>query len=232
MSQPAFHEAERADQRLAELGLSWADIAFSLMGADAEARTYTRLDPPHTPGIGRWGRTNRLLRERLIPQGWSFDNPSNLPRTINPEHTFAIVATTGDQYTGLRVAGLQPTTKYAEGPATASAVASNEQWVQDGLFPQELPGEEIGQALAQTSRSGGEPHTVWLLLYHVSPGEIRSELSFPASISAKGYIDAWAERIILPPIRGEEVGLGTGGAEDNDGDDGHEDEIEVPVERR
>ncbi|WP_163568130.1 hypothetical protein [Fodinicola feengrottensis] len=76
-------------------------------------------------GLIRWARTARYLREELVPAGWHFDNPQNLPRTIHPSGDFAIVAITGDELTG----GLDvlPTTKHPRGPATALAVATNEQ---------------------------------------------------------------------------------------------------------
>ena len=89
----------------------------------------TALDPPIMEGLTRWGRTNRFLREELIPAGWGFDNPRNLPRTIHPSGEFAIVATTGDELTGL--AELLPATKYAKGYATAQAVGINEQLALD-----------------------------------------------------------------------------------------------------
>ena len=41
-------------------------------------------NPDIMEGLTRWARTNRFLREELIPLGWRFDNPRNLPRTIHP----------------------------------------------------------------------------------------------------------------------------------------------------
>ncbi|GAA4931830.1 hypothetical protein HD597_012877 [Nonomuraea thailandensis] len=207
MAEPAFHEDDEAHRRLEELGLSWSDIEHALLAADREARLYTHLDPPNTPGIGRWGKTNRFLRERLTMRGWTYDNPRNLPRTIHPEGEFAIVATTGDECTGLRLPGMQPTTRYAKGPATAHLVERNERFVQPALFEEEVPGEEIGEALAEvTGPTGGEPHVVWLLLYNAMPAEIRSELSLPLSITSKGYVDSWSERILLPALAGKDLG--------------------------
>ena len=118
-----------ASGRLAELGLTIELIELVVRRADAEASMCTALDPPIMEGLTRWGRMNRFLREELIPAGWRFDNPRNLPRTIHPSGEFAIVATTGDELTGL--AGLLPATKYLKGDATVQAVGINEQLTLD-----------------------------------------------------------------------------------------------------
>src|SRR5262249_55936433 len=98
-----------AVERLTELGLSAEIIERVARRAEAEAGMCTQLDPPIMEGLTRWSRMNRYLREELIPGGWRFDNPRNLPRTIHPRGEFAIVATTGDELTG--VADLLPATK-------------------------------------------------------------------------------------------------------------------------
>jgi hypothetical protein len=103
---PRVLMADEAVGRLAELGLSIDLVGRVVRQADAEASFCTPLDPPIMEGLTRWARTNRFLREELIPLGWRFDNPRNLPRTIHPGGQFAIVAMTGDDVTGL--AGLPP----------------------------------------------------------------------------------------------------------------------------
>src|ERR1700733_14847785 len=75
-------DASASSARLAELGLSPADFEFVLAG------------------MARWGKTNELLRVRLLPRGWTHDDPRNMPRTISPAGDFAIVAATGDGATG------------------------------------------------------------------------------------------------------------------------------------
>ena len=175
-----------AVDRLAELGLSTEIVERVVRRADAEASICTALDPPIMEGLTRWGRTNRFLREELIPAGWSFDNPRNLPRTIHPSGEFAIVATTGDELTGL--AELLPATKYAKGYATIQAVEVNEQLTLDfGDF-------DLGPN-GRASRAGDL--LTWLMLFHVDEDGFRVELSLPDAID-DGRITGWAERIILP----------------------------------
>jgi len=212
------HVEGKAVDRLAELGLSAEIVERVVRRADAEASMCTALDPPIMEGLTRWGRTNRFLREELIPTGWRFDNPRLLPRTIHPSGDFAIVATTGDELTGL--VDLQPTTKYPKGFATIQAVETNEQLALDfgdlDLEPDD--GQAVGVGDLRT----------WFLLFHIDDDGFRTELSLPDAI-VDGRITSWAERIILPAFPrddGRLAALRTPGGGDQD------EEIVVEVSRR
>ncbi len=212
------HVEDEAVDRLAELGLSVEIIERVVRRADAEASMCTPLDPPIMEGLTRWGRTNRFLREELIPAGWTFDNPRNLPRTIHPSGEFAIIATTGDELTG--VLDLLPATKYTKGFATVQAVETNEQLTLD--FADFDLGAPDGQG-----RNGGELLT-WFMLFHVDDEGFRVELSLPDAIT-EGRITSWAERIILPAFPRDDdrlPGLLVPGGDDQGG------EIIVEVTRR
>ena len=186
MSAQVLVESE-ASGRLAELGLTVELIERVVRRADAEASMCTALDPPIMEGLTRWGRMNRFLREELIAAGWRFDNPRNLPRTIHPSGEFAIVATTGDELTGLL--DLLPATKYLKGDATVQAVEINEQLTLDfgdfDLSAEDGPGGGAGEMLT------------WFMMFHADEEAFRVELSLPDAI-ADGRITSWAERIILP----------------------------------
>jgi hypothetical protein len=178
---------DEAIDRLEELGLTVEMVERLVRRADAEASMCTHLDPPIMEGLTRWGRTNRYLREELIPAGWTFDNPRNLPRTIHPSGEFAIVATTGDDLTGL--VELLPRTKYPKGYATAQAVEVNGQLTLDfGDF-------DLGPVAGRASDAS--ELLTWLLLFHVDEEGFRAELSLPDAI-VDGRITSWAERIIMP----------------------------------
>jgi hypothetical protein len=176
--------AGRAVDRLAELGLDVGVIERVVRRADAEASLCTELDPPIMEGMTRWGRTSRFLREELIPRGWTFDNPRNLARTIHPTGEFALVAATGDEFTG--VPDVQPSTKYRKGEATVAAVTHNVQ------LAFEFPGFD-------TMMDGDQPMRTWFVLFYPDEHEFRAEVSLPDGI-ADGRITSWAERIILPPF--------------------------------
>ena len=185
--------ADQAAGRLAELGLSIGLVERVVRRAEAEAAFCTPFDPPIMEGLTRWARTNRFLREELVPLGWGFDNPRNLPRTIHPGGQFAIVATTGDDVTGL--AGLLPGPKYAKGYATTLAVEVNEQLTLDfgdfGDFGDPGDPGDFGDLPPR------DHLLTWLLLFHAGDDGFHVELSLPDRID-DGRITRWAERIILP----------------------------------
>jgi hypothetical protein len=190
--EPVVHENAAAAKRLAELDLTAADLISPLIGADLEARTWTPLAPPMMSGLARWGKTNELLRARLVERGWWQDNPKGLPRTISPARDFAIVATTGDALTGYP--GASPSTKYAKGIQTIRAVGNNRQLAFDfgDLFAEEDPWDS------------GDRLATWLLLYHVTSDQVRAELSLANGIDRRGHVSEWIERIILPALRRSE----------------------------
>ncbi len=198
----------KAIDRLAELGLTAEMVERVVRRADAEASMCTRLDPPIMEGLARWGRTNRYLREELIPAGWWFDNPRNLPRTIHPSGEFAIVATTGDELTGL--VELLPRTKYPKGYATVQAVEVN------GQLTLDFGDIDLGRGNDRADDVGDL--LTWLLLFHADEDGFRVELSLPDAI-VDGRITSWAERIILPLFPRDDdrlVDLALGG-DDQDG---------------
>jgi hypothetical protein len=183
---PVF-DGDRVPDRLAELGLKAEFFEFALRGAEAEARTYTLLDPPNMAGMARYARTVRLLREQLVPLGWSYDNPRNLARTVSPDRRVAIVTALGDAATG--VAHVSPSTRYEKGLATVEAVSRN--------FLQLTLPIDLGDDQPVEEQADGV--VTWVLLYAVTETEIRAELSLPDSM-VDGYIDTWLERIILSPV--------------------------------
>jgi hypothetical protein len=216
---PLVHVEEDALDRLADLGLTVEIAERVVRRADAEASFCTPLDPPIMEGLTRWGRTNRFLREELVPAGWSFDNPRNLPRTIHPGGEFAIVATTGDQLTGLLE--LLPATKYPKGDATVRAVEVNEQQLT-------LDFGDFDLRLADGHAIEAGDLLTWFMLFHVDEAGFHVELSLPDAI-ADGRITSWAERIILPVFpRADErlAALLPPGGDERDG------EIVVAVSRR
>jgi hypothetical protein len=120
-------DMEAVDE-LAELGLTVEIIERVVRRADAEASMCTALDPPIMEGLTRWARTTRFLREELIPRGWRFDNPRSLPRTIHPSGEFAIVASTGDELTGLLHAFPRRSTRRVRLPCGPSRSTNSSRW--------------------------------------------------------------------------------------------------------
>lgn len=198
---------DQALDRLAELGLSYPLIERAMVRADAEARMVTGLEPPTAEGITRYNKANRFLREELMPEGWDYDNSQNFCRTIHPDRAFAIVASSGDEGTGVWIPGQSPSTKYRKGETTARAVEANNQLAFD------LGGD------FSTGDDLPTPEAVWYLLYRITPEQIFIELSFPSAITGGQIVD-WRERIILDPIDRTPSPL-TGQRPDDGGDQGY-----------
>ncbi|WP_305779817.1 hypothetical protein [Nocardia nova] len=183
MTQPEIYEGSDATTRLAELGLRVETLEKAFERAEADVRMCTKHDPPTMRGFTRWARIVRFLREELASDGWTYDNPINLPRTIHPRRLLAIVVKSGDDVTGLDMPGLWPANKNPIGTATKAAVTDNGQLA---LFTAEdLLG--VGKMLT------------WFLLYRVVDGVVHAELSLPDEIEGD-RIGHCLERIILPAI--------------------------------
>ncbi len=176
---------EEALSRLDGLGLTVELIERSILRAEAEAATCTDFDPPTMAGFTRYGRTVRFLREELVPQGWDYDNPRNLCRTIHPSREFCIVSTSGDEGTGDPM--LTPSTKNPKGYATELAVDTNGQLTFDFGDVDSI----------EESATKDDQIATWFLLYRVTGDEIKAELSLPSGFEGN-YIVDWRERIILP----------------------------------
>lgn len=176
-------------ERLPAFGLTVDVVASALGAADRESAHCSDLDPPILEGLLRWGRATRALREQLVPNGWAYDNPNNLARTIHPSGDFAVVLATGDEGTGLPGSGAGP--RHARGSATEQAIHANGQLA-----------FEFGSLLhlVATGRPAGPDHLqTWFLLYYAEPEHFRAELSLPRGID-RGRITRWSERILLPPL--------------------------------
>lgn len=178
-----------AEGRLQQLGLSADLLIRAILRADAEAKMTTGLEPPTAEGTTRYGKTVRYVREELVPLGWKPDNAKNFCRTIHPSGSFSIVTSSGDEFTGVHVPGMKPSTKYAKGDLTTLAVKQN---ADQGVL-------DLGDAYALRTLDPADLESVWFLLQRVTAETIYAELSLPTSIE-KGVIVDWQERILLPQI--------------------------------
>lgn len=176
-----------AQGRLQELGLTTDVLVRALLRADAEAKLTTGLEPPTAAGTTRYNKTVGFLREELLPFGWQFDNARNFCRTIHPSGAFSVVTSSGDEFTGVDLPGMKPTTKYPRGDLTALAVHQN---ADQGVL-------DLGADFDGTDEPG-VLESIWFLLQRVTRDEIYAELSLPTAIEG-GLIVDWEERIILPP---------------------------------
>jgi hypothetical protein len=189
--------------RLTELGLEEESLLQAVQHGQSAWASCTPNHPPLYRGISAWAETIGALREVLMPRAWNRSDNGNLPLTVNELRTIAIIVSTGDEATGKRD-GI-PSTKSSKGPRTADAVTINA--AQASLFEIRLQPEDL------EDNSG---MMTWILLFHrdTEAQQIRSEFSRPIEMSSEGYVDRWAERIILSPmtIGGDSIKVPTRGA--------------------
>ncbi|WP_137122979.1 hypothetical protein [Segeticoccus rhizosphaerae] len=180
-----------AEHRLHALGLTTDQITRTLLRADAEAKHTTGLEPPTAEGTTRYFKTVGFLREELVPLGWGINDYKNFCRTVDPNHEFSIVTSSGDEVTGVDIPGRAPRTKYPKGELTALAVRQN---AEQGTFDL---GKQFAERTAGATVEPAELENVWVLLQRVTPDFIHAELSLPVCIE-DGIITDWEERILLP----------------------------------
>jgi hypothetical protein len=171
--------------RLADLGLTEADLSEAITRGGLARSECTPNHPPLHAGFVTWSNTVCALREILLPKGWERSDEGNYSTVIHPTGSFAIAVATGDENTGNPNAN--PMTKSTKGPSTRNAVAVNN--YQASLFPDLIPVLPASQS---------NERLTWLLLVSQTNGKLKSELSLPTS--CEGKVDGWKERLILPDI--------------------------------
>ncbi|MFI7633904.1 hypothetical protein [Nonomuraea sp. NPDC049400] len=203
------HVGAQAISRLTQLGLSTEVIHQALETAAADARTCTALDAPGAPASLFWSRSNRYLREQLIPEDWKFSNRLTILRTIHPSGTFAITAMSASKGVGDPDASVRA--KNPKGAAIAELVELNQQL---GLFSL----EDLGITISEETERNVDDLPTWFILYRMDETGIAVEVSLPVKMHGK-YVDTWAERIMVDTIP-----FGDGGAEFNINTDDNDDQ--------
>lgn len=142
--------------------------------------------------------------------GWSSSDDNNFPLCIHPSGSVVIAVQTGDKDTG--ISANNPSNRAAKGTSTEQAIWSNQK--QLSLFDAlpEIP-----------SLDGTENRIMWVLLYHLTPSEIRFELSLPSNIVG-GKIRSWQERLVFPAITLDQIDIEIG--------DDYGQEFDINVERK
>jgi len=182
--------------------------------ASAASRSYADgLYPPAAAGTMRWIESVATIREALAPFGYESDDTDQLAKVIHRARGLAIVPASGSARTGIpfAVARKEPSTKWPKGERTAIAVERNNQL-----------------ALFCTAKDAAidedpSPMETWILLQHATTHEVRSELSLPGGMNARGFITTWRERFILPPLDND------GGPVDEPFGDDYDEGTDIPV---
>jgi hypothetical protein len=171
--------------RVAELGLSVEVLTESILAGELARNSCTPNDPPSAPGFLFWAKIVRALRENLVTDGFVRSDERNFSIVVSPDRSYSIAVSTGDEATG--DPSSPSSTKYAKGPLTVEAVERNGQLL---LFKEMEPPEAEDSKVVGITR---------ILLVRKSGDSILSELSVPDKV-VDGFVETWAERIILPTI--------------------------------
>jgi hypothetical protein len=176
--------------RLAELGLTAGELTGALLaGASVMALNSVLNYPPVYGGFSFWAESVKALRDTKMGHGWSRSDARNFSTVLNPERTIQIAIARGDEWTGREKApDGKPSTQHKKGSTTQLAVEVNHQL---SLFDS-LPVPEV--------EATDQPLTTLVLLHFRDRHKIRCELSHPTAINRSGYVEQWAERIILSEI--------------------------------
>ena len=185
-----FHPIE-VDDRLGNLDLDVDTLWRSLQFGQAYAADCTRHDPPSGKGIIAWDKVNRMLRDLLVPSGWSIENHMNYAMTVHPNGKWAVIVATGDEQTGLPTGA--PQTRSSKGPATQRAISRN---INQLSFAQLDPTWSVRPA-----------RLTWILLYRFDAEDysIYGELSLPVSMTSDGHVNRWQTRIMLSDPKGDSM---------------------------
>lgn len=197
--------------RVQELGIPDPEILrVALEAGELERSSHHRNVPAMSVGCIGWGVSVGELRNRLAPYGWIANSEGRLETTLNLKMRVAVAITSGDEATGR--ADQTPKTKHKKGVATEAAIEENAQ--QLSLFSTISPSDPAYEPTPQLRPVAGpadvsppiqaedvpEGVMLWVLLKARDRDQIRCELSLPLAYGIDGYVNMWAERIILPPI--------------------------------
>ncbi len=175
--------------RLRALGLEEEELTGSLLGGASAMALCTTNHPPIYGGLTFWAESVRGLRDRKMQNGWTRSDARNYSTIVSPDRSIQIAIARGDEWTGREKApDGKPSTQNKKGSATQLAVEVNQQI---SLF------DQIPEFDADTTDA---PMTTWVLLHYREKHNIRCELSQPTGINKSGYVEEWAERIILSGI--------------------------------
>lgn len=210
-------QGEPLEDRLARLGLpSWTVISEALLRGHLARAMCTPSHPPTYLGQAQWGETNAGLREFMArDHGWRNCNAFNIPKTVSPDGSLAVTATSGDEFTGDPAHAVAGTMRPRR-TAGIHLVQSNLQLSLDLDLPATANEPEVPAEAAD--------RLTWYLLYRRGKETLLSEICLPTAVDANGNFEACLERIILPK-------LDLGGPAPLT-DDGRTPDVDIPLERR
>lgn len=185
---------------LRALGLTSGQLTEALGASNTERRICVQKHcAKSAPGYYAYnGMLTSLSGQLCGTKEWQREDPMSMPLLLNHGLRVALTVSSGDRFTGLRIAGSQPRTKNPKGELTKelarmNAVTSDE----GGLF--EVPEENKEPLHKLLAALDNFKFWVALVFFDRQDLEVRCEVSQPADFNNRGQVSSFRRRIILPP---------------------------------
>jgi hypothetical protein len=147
------------------------------------------------PGYYAYNGMLTSLSAQMCGDEWRREDLLSMPLLLNRKLKVVLTVSSGDRITGLRLPGDGPRSKNPKGELTKELTRLNEiTAAPDALF--EVESTPLHKMLVELSR-----FTFWLTLVYFDKDEreIRCEVSQPLGLNARGQVNSYLRRIILPP---------------------------------
>lgn len=190
---PQLKENKQAtfDKQFFDIQLTEAILKnATIYGYDEYRATNRVLEGPTSPGTQMYHKTNKALREQLLPLGWTTNDKENILRTVSPNQSMSIVVCKGDAATGYLDQPL--CIKNEKGNAGKRGVDLNKQQ----CFPFYEKSLGVKQHIA-----------TYYLVHYIDEAnkEVRFELSLPVGTDEKNRANEWKERYTFSAIQFDDL---------------------------
>lgn len=193
-----------------DLDVSVEQVHRAMFRAVTDSQLCTEDDAPTAKGLLMWTRSNRYIREELVPEGWTRVQAHLILRTVHPTGRFCISAVSGSGHVGSNNRGAQVQAKNPKGSQVKKLI--------EATTPM-IFGDPRVDVITPEPPDIAKLPTCFLLYKPVKNG-VEMEVSYPKEMEGN-YLDRWHWRIPLPRL--EVPGF-------TPGDDGPAPDSDVPVD--
>jgi len=205
-------------RHLKRLGIPAEAVTEAIGNSNSERRLAAIGSAKGAQGYYAYNGVVVGLTDHLPSDEWRrTDLGGVLPLWVNDSRKIKLGVSSGNAITGVRLPGEQPRTRYPKGELVRQMVERNPRPGWEPLFDLAMEVEVPGEL---------SEYALWLLLFYFdkAKSEIRTEISHPVDVNARGIITGWSPRIIQPPYPAAD--LPGDGEDPNDGFG----DIDVPVQ--
>lgn len=185
-------EHSEINKELKQINLTIDKLTTTALNALLSKLNCTNYNTRGGAGFIQWDAMVRNIRELCCGEHWDKYENNGVEGIISKDKKIKLIPSSGNAATANPKQ--PPSNKNPKGYRTMELVNNSIQTNLFHIFPDHIEDFES---------------EVYVLLYYNNTKELRLELSIPSYIDKKGYIKAWQKRIILPPIKLNEVEIKT-----------------------